>query len=82
MDDTLRAVTDIAYQHLAADDAIYLKDPEASLSEAGFGSLELVRFLVDLEKKLGIEFPADLINDQTFRNLCSVANAVRALRGR
>jgi acyl carrier protein len=80
MDDIMRSVMDLARRHVAVEYTSTWDDPDADLSAVGFDSLEMVSFIVDLEASFSIQFPADMIDAETFRNVRTVANAVRALR--
>lgn len=81
-DELLSLITAVARRHAGAGQAAALDDPDADLSTAGLGSLGTVEFLLDLEASLGIEFPADRIDGETFRSLRSVAASVRAVSER
>src|SRR5690242_15512385 len=79
-DDIMRSVMDVARHHVEAEDAPALDDPDADLSAIGVDSLEMVSFIFDLEASFSIEFPADMIIPETFRNVRTVADSIRALR--
>lgn len=79
MDNIIRSVMDVARRHVGSEDAPTLDDLDADFSAIGVDSLEMVSFIFDLETSFSIEFPADLIVPETFRNVRTVANAIRAL---
>ncbi|WP_438040292.1 phosphopantetheine-binding protein [Sorangium sp. So ce128] len=79
MDDLLRAVLDIAARHVDAERASAV-GPDTDLSALGLASLEMVGFILDLERGLAVRFPADLIDPATFRDARTIAGHVRALR--
>jgi len=82
MDDITRSVMDVVRRHTGAEDASVLDedDLDAELSALGVDSLKMVGFLLDLEKSFMIEFTADMIVPETFRNVRTVADSIRALR--
>ena len=82
MDDITRSVMDLAQRHIRAESAFALDDPDADFSVIGFGSLEMVSFILDLEASFSIRFPADMMDAETFRNVRTVADSVRELRER
>ena len=81
MDEILWAVMEVARRHMPADGAPAL-DCDIELSSAGFESLQLVGFILDLEKSLAVQFPADMFDAAIFRNPRTIAGYVRALRDR
>jgi acyl carrier protein len=52
-----------------------------AFADAGLDSLALVALVVDLEQTFAVQFPAELMNADTFQTPRSVAEAMRALRG-
>jgi acyl carrier protein len=79
MDDIMRSVMEVARRQVDPENTLALDDPDADLAAIGFDSLKMVGFIVDLETSFSIEFPADMIDAQTFRSLRTVADSVRAV---
>jgi acyl carrier protein len=82
MDEVTNLVTAIARRLATNEVAAELEDPDRELSTLGFDSLKIVAFIVELEKNFSIEFPADMIDAETFHSVSTVAAAVRMLRER
>jgi acyl carrier protein len=78
MDELLARVMEIARRHLDPDPVNRLDGPDASLADAGMSSLRMVEFILDLERELAIQFPADVFDRAHFRSARTVADAVRA----
>ena len=49
------------------------------LTDLGLDSLSVVNLMLDLEDTLGITFPEEMLNEETFRTGRSVVAAVQAL---
>jgi acyl carrier protein len=82
MDEVTNLVTAIARRLATNEVAADLEDPDRELSTLGFDSLKIVAFIVELEKSFSIEFPADMIDAETFHSVRTVAASVRVLRER
>jgi acyl carrier protein len=82
MSNTIRTVADVASRHTSQDKVAGLKNPDVELKSLGLDSIELVAFLIDLEKTFRIKFPNEMIETSTFRTLRTVAQAVEAARER
>ncbi|WP_052845421.1 acyl carrier protein [Streptomyces sp. NRRL S-31] len=54
-------------------------DPDTGLHDRGVDSLGIVGLIVDIERTLGVRFPAALITADTFASVRSVAAAVHGL---
>lgn len=54
-------------------------DPDTGLHDRGVDSLGIASLIVDIERTLGVRFPAALITADTFASVRSVAAAVRGL---
>ena len=81
-DDVVAQVRALAVRVLAAaGDGGVLDDQDAPLATAGFDSLKIVELVGEVERHFGFEYPADLLNQATFRSLRTVADSVRASRG-
>lgn len=79
MDDLVRSVIELARHRLPAQGGAVLDDPDADLSSLGLDSLAVVRLVVDLERELLLEFPADALEPATFRTVNSIVATIRAL---
>ena len=80
MDETIRIVTEVARRHINLGNVVGLKNPDVELKSLGLDSIELVAFLIDLEKTFRIKFPSEMIEAGTFRTPRTVAQAVEAAR--
>lgn len=69
------AVTDVIRRHVAPE---HVEDIAFDQDLAGLGldSLALAGLVVDIENSFMIEFPADMINPDTFRSVRTVADAL------
>jgi acyl carrier protein len=56
-------------------------EPDTPLQELGLDSMSAINLLVDLEQNLGLIFPDELLNQDTFRTMHTLAAAVAKLRG-
>ncbi|MBB6547371.1 phosphopantetheine-binding protein [Nonomuraea rubra] len=54
-------------------------DPDADLSVSGLTSLRMVELMTELEERLSIEFPDEMIEPGTFRTARSLTDSVRSL---
>ncbi|WP_187414243.1 phosphopantetheine-binding protein [Nonomuraea sp. PA05] len=54
-------------------------DPDTELNAAGLTSLRMVELMTELEERLSIEFPDEMIEPGTFRSARSLTGAVRRL---
>ena len=77
-----RAVLELAceLQHNAGQDEPASVD--ASLAEAGFGSLDVVRLMMAVESRFSVRFPAEMVEPRTFRTARTIAEAIRILGAR
>ncbi|MEH0971298.1 acyl carrier protein [Micromonospora sp. CPCC 205546] len=57
-----------------------LDDPDADLSEFGMDSLLTVAFMVDLETRFKVRFPAELVAASTFRTPRAASQALQSLQ--
>lgn len=53
--------------------------PDTELNSAGLTSLRMVELLTELEERLSIEFPDEMIEPGTFRSARSLTDSVRRL---
>jgi len=77
----MHRVIEVARRHVPPDQNVALFDLTADLRSIGIGSLEAVALICDLESTMSIQFPADMIDRENFRNLASIAEAVRKVCG-
>jgi acyl carrier protein len=80
MDETLRSVIEVVRHHTDGGSPHPLDDPDLELTSIGFDSLKKVCLLLDLERSLGVRFPATMIDAENFRTLRTVADSIRALK--
>lgn len=52
---------------------------DAALVELGMSSTKAIQMVVDVEREFHIEFPDQMLNEDTFRNLRNLAEAVLRL---
>jgi acyl carrier protein len=76
--DILAAVLSICRDHQGDEGAPLGTDDE--MAEAGLDSLRLVSILVQVEDRLGVSFPPELISGETFRTPRTLADAVALVR--
>jgi len=81
MSNLIESVTAVARRHLPEESRVAVLGPNTDLAELGLDSVQVVGFMVDMERTFGISFPDELINLGTFRTVGAVAEAVRTLRG-
>lgn len=79
-DGTMRAVIEVALRHVPPEHRDAVDNSLLDLMTIGIGSLEMVSFICDLETTMSMRFPADMIDRENFRNLSSVADAIRKVR--
>jgi acyl carrier protein len=63
---------------IGADSSI---EKETNLEEAGLESLSLVELVAEIETQLGVEFPADMLNWDTFASAGTLFDATVSLMG-
>src|SRR5215468_318087 len=80
MSNLIESVTAVARRHLPEESRVAVLGPNTDLAELGLDSVQVVGFMVDMERTFGISFPDELINLGTFRTVGAVAEAVRTLR--
>ncbi|WP_237107524.1 phosphopantetheine-binding protein [Nonomuraea sp. MG754425] len=56
-------------------------DPGTPFTEAGLDSARAVRLVLGVEREFGVEFPDDLLDHHTFRDLGTLTRAVASLLG-
>jgi len=78
MDQITRTVVDVVGRHLPGDVGARLQ-PETHLSALGIESLELVNLMLQIEKALSVEFPADMLDPETFQTPRTIAEAIVTL---
>ena len=77
--DTEGRLQRVARPHLKFADSDQ-SDPSADLGELGRDSMATIALLVDVEDEFAIEIPEDLLEDDTFSTLASLAAVVDGLR--
>jgi|1186.fasta_scaffold650075_2 acyl carrier protein len=73
------AIATVARRHAPDEARELLSHPDVPLADAGYESLIIVAFLLDLEESFHISFPAELIVPETFHSIRTVADAVAGL---
>jgi acyl carrier protein len=79
-DDIAGTVLTLALHHASLGTPRPPVGGDAALADLGLDSLTVVRLMVDIESKLGVRFPSEMIDAETFRTVGTIADAVRALR--
>jgi acyl carrier protein len=80
LDQLISSLIEIAARHVDGEYAGALEDPDAEFVAVGLCSLELVELMLEVETAMGIEFPPELMNAETFRTPRTLAAAIAGLR--
>jgi acyl carrier protein len=72
-------VVEIVSRHLLVDRRAVEADPAADLRDLGLDSMGAIDLLLDLEQAFDVVFPDELLTDETFRSVRSLAAALQTL---
>jgi acyl carrier protein len=67
------------YQKNGTGKGIDLKAGMSLSEDLGFDSIEVLKLVVEIEKKFNITFPNDLLKAETFKTIGSLVESVRIL---
>lgn len=78
--ETLEAVRRIVADHAALERDPATLAPTDDLFEAGMTSHRSINVMMAVEEELDVEFPDDLLTQETFTSLQSISDTVEQLR--
>lgn len=79
MNDTQNRLQEVVKPHLKFHEAGAV-EPAADLGELGLDSLSTISLLLDVEDEFNIEIPEELLEDDTFSTLATLADVVDKMR--
>lgn len=77
---TLATIKDLVVEHVEPIDSVDELADDAVLRDLGMDSMSALNLMLDLEEEFDVQFPEELLTDETFRSAASLAEAIEMLR--
>lgn len=77
---TLATIKDLVVENVEPIDSVDELADDAVLRDLGMDSMSALNLMLDLEEEFDVQFPEELLTDETFRSAASLAEAIEMLR--
>lgn len=77
---TLATIKDLVVENVEPIDSVDELADDAVLRDLGMDSMSALNLMLDLEEEFDVQFPEELLTDETFRSAASLAEATEMLR--